>query len=367
MRRVFLEPTSVILQPVVPDSTSPRSAPGGRAWRPDAANLAANVAASLAAALRRVAARRAIHTVLLPVVVPTVALPAQAPQVQALQVQAPTSSALPLGADSGIGRMPTRTDAAGDTPTIASPPTSRSASPDTTRAGARAPARARAVVAVAHVAAGGVGLPLGVLDARLRTAGLPGAAAGAATLGSGAHVLLGRRLLLGASGHALLGHTREQAGWRTRVGGGYALGEIGVAAVRRPHLLLAATGGVGAARVTARVRPIAGGRFDSVVVAPRRGTELASHTALLHAGVLADHVVRGPGGPGAGTFRLGVRAGWVGGVGRSRWQADDASLAGGPALAPRGAYAQLAIGTPLGRRRDALLPALLPALPWVAR
>jgi hypothetical protein len=222
---------------------------------------------------------------------------------------------------------------------------------------------------VAYLTAGGLGLPLGVLDARLRAAGLPGAAAGAATVGSGAHVVVGRRLVVGAGGHVLLGRGAERAGWRTRVGGGYALGEVGVAAVAAPRRLVAVTGGLGAARVTTRVRPVAGGAFDSVVVAPRRGVELASHTLLLHAGLLADHAVRWRrSGTGRdGTLLVGLRAGWMGGAGRSRWRADEAALAGGPDVAPRGAYVRLTIGTPLGRRRDALLPALAPALPWLAR
>ncbi len=162
----------------------------------------------------------------------------------------------------------------------------------------------------------------------------------------------------------LLARGAERAGWRTRVGGGYALGEVGVAAVAAPRRLVAVTGGLGAARVTTRVRPVAGGRFDSVLVAPQRGVELASHTLLLHAGLLADHAVRWR---RDGTLLVGLRAGWMGGAGRSRWHADDAALAGGPDVAPRGAYVRLTLGTPLGRRRDALLPALAPALPWVAR
>jgi hypothetical protein len=237
---------------------------------------------------------------------------------------------------------------------------------DTSPPGATPPTRppAHPGFAVAYLTAGGLGLPMGALDARLRAAGLPGTAGGAATMGSGAHVVVGRRLVVGAGGQVLLGRTRERAGWRTRVGGGYALGEVGLAAVATPRRLVALTGGVGAARVTTHVRPVLGGRFDSVVVAPRRGVELTSHTLLIHTGLVADHAVRWR---RDATLRVGLRAGWMGGVGRSRWRADDATLAGGPEVAPRGAYARLTLGTPLGRRRDALLPALAPALPWVAR
>jgi hypothetical protein len=224
--------------------------------------------------------------------------------------------------------------------------------------------RTRVLPGAAYLAAGGNGLPLGTLDTRLRAAGLPGTAAGATTLGSGAYAVIARRLVIGASGHLLMAKQTEQAGWRTRVGGGYALGELGLAAVATPRTLLAVTGGLGASRVTAKVGPQAGGRFDSVAATPRRSLELGSHTVLAHAGLLADHAVRWRGGR---TVMLGLRAGWMGDVGESKWRADDAALVGGPTIAPRGAYARLTVGAPLGRRRDALLPALGPAIPWLAR
>jgi hypothetical protein len=106
-----------------------------------------------------------------------------------------------------------------------------------------APPRTRVLVGAAYLAAGGNGLPLGTLDTRLRAAGLPGTAAGATTLGSGAYAVVARRLVIGASGHVLMAKQTEQAGWRTRVGGGYALGELGLAAVATPRTLLAVTGG----------------------------------------------------------------------------------------------------------------------------
>jgi hypothetical protein len=219
-------------------------------------------------------------------------------------------------------------------------------------------------VGTAYLTAGGNGLPLGVLDTRLRAAGLPGAPTGAASVGSGAYAVVARRVVVGASGHVLMAGRSEHAGWQTRVGGGYALGELGIAAVATSRTLIAVTGGFGASRVTARIRPLAGGRFDSVAVAPRRSLELGSHTMLAHAGLMADHAVRWRGGR---TVVVGLRAGWMGDVGDSRWRADDAALSGGPTVAPRGAYARLTVGAPLGRRRDALLPALGPALPWLAR
>jgi hypothetical protein len=85
--------------------------------------------------------------------------------------------------------------------------------------------------------------------------------------------------------------------------------------------------------------------------------------------VLADQAVRWRRGGDRRdpVLLLGVRAGWVGGLGRSRWRADDAALTGGPDATPRGGYLRVTLGTPLGRRRDALLPALAPALPWAGR
>jgi hypothetical protein len=222
----------------------------------------------------------------------------------------------------------------------------------------------RPLVGAAYLTAGGSGLPLGALDTRLRAAGLPGTSAGARSLGSGAYAVLARRLVVGASGHVLLAGRTEHAGWQTRVGGGYALGEVGIAAVATSRTLLAVTGGLGASRVTAKMRPLAGGRFDSVAVSPRRSVELGSHTPLAHAGLMADHAVRWR---GKRTVVVGLRAGWMGNVGDSKWRADDAALVGGPTVAPRGAYARLTVGAPLGRRREALLPALGPALPWLTR
>jgi hypothetical protein len=112
------------------------------------------------------------------------------------------------------------------------------------------------------------------------------------------------------------------------------------------------------------VRPTAGGGFDSTLAAPGRALELSSYTPLAHAGLVADHLVRWRGG---WHLVLGLRAGYVGRLGDSRWRADDARVAGGPRVAPGGAYARLTVGAPIGRGRDALMPAVGSLLPWVTR
>jgi hypothetical protein len=216
------------------------------------------------------------------------------------------------------------------------------------------------VVGAAYLTVGGSGLPLGALDTRLRAAGLPGSPGGARSLGSGAYAVLARRLVVGASGHVLMAGRTEHAGWQTRVGGGYALGEVGIAAVATSRTLLAVTGGLGASRVTAKMRPLAGGRFDSVAVTPqaqpRAGQPHAARPRRHHGrprGALARAADR----------RRGAARRVDGTAGDSKWRADDAALVGGPNIAPRGAYARLTVGAPLGRRRDALLPALGPRDP----
>jgi hypothetical protein len=215
----------------------------------------------------------------------------------------------------------------------------------------------------AYVTLGGTGLPLAGLDARLRAGGLPGVSSGATTVGSGAYALVGR-VLVGASGHAVLARGTERGGWETRVRGGYALADVGVAAVATRRTLVAGVVGAGAGRVTAKVRPTAGGGFDSTLAAPGRALELSSYTPLAHAGLVADHLVRWRGDR---RFVLGVRVGYVGRLGDSRWRADDAGVGGGPRVAPHGAYARLTVGAPLGRARDAVMPAVGSLLPWVTR
>jgi hypothetical protein len=226
-----------------------------------------------------------------------------------------------------------------------------------------APGQAARRVGAGYVTLGGVGLPLGTLDARLRARGLPGVTSGATTFGSGAYTVVGRALL-GASGHALAASRGERNGWSTRVRGGYGLADVGVTALASRRSLVGVVVGAGASRITTKVRPLAGGGFDSTVRIPGRALELSSHTALVHVGVLADHAVRWGRG---GSVLVGARAGYVGRAGRSRWTADEASLTGGPPAAPGGAYVRLAVGAPLGRTRDAALPALGSLVPWVVR
>jgi hypothetical protein len=218
-------------------------------------------------------------------------------------------------------------------------------------------------VGAGYLTIGGVGLPLGTLDARLRARGLPSVTNGAATFGSGAYTIVGRAVL-GASGHAIGAGRTERDGWATQVRGGYGVLDLGVAALASPRSLVAVVAGAGGSRITTKVRPLAGGGFDSTVGAPGRALELSSRTALLHVGVLADRAVRWRRG---GTLLVGARAGYVARAGRSRWTADEASLSGGPSAAPGGAYVRLTVGTPLGRPRDAALPALGSLLPWVVR
>lgn len=214
---------------------------------------------------------------------------------------------------------------------------------------------------VAHLSFGAARLGSRGLNADLAAAGLPTLSDNALTIGGGASVIVGR-MLIGASGHSLVSPSDIARGYRVRAAGGYGLLDLGLVAHAGSRTMLAFLSGVGAAKLDLRIRDTARTSFDSVTSNPRRGADLSGHTALWHVGASYDVVVRGS---GKGSLVVGVRAGYLGRVGDSRWATDGDRVSGGPAAIVDGPYVRLTVGSVLPNRRAGVLPALGSVARWL--
>lgn len=214
---------------------------------------------------------------------------------------------------------------------------------------------------VAHVSFGSTRLGSRALNANLMAAGLPALSDNAATIGAGASVVLGR-MLIGASGNSLVSPGDVARGYRVRASGGYGMLDLGVVARAGTRTMLAVVGGAGAARLDLRIRDTARTSFDSVTSHPRRGADLSGHTALWHVGASYDVIVRGT---GTGSVIVGLRAGYLGRIGASRWHTDGDRVSGGPSALVDGPYVRLTVGSTLPNRRASVLPALGSIARWL--
>jgi hypothetical protein len=201
----------------------------------------------------------------------------------------------------------------------------------------------------------------GALNRQFAAAGLPSLPSDAAMLGGGASVMLGR-WIVGGQGHALVVGPDIAGGRRLRTAGGYGLVDLGVVAHASPRTRLSLIVGGGAGKLDLRVRDTARTSFDSLAQSPRRGVDVSAHTPLWHVGTSFEHAL---GTRTRGALVLGLRAGYVGRVGRSEWRTDGDPLDGGPSAMAHGPYVRLVVGSVLPNRRSAILPALGTAVRWL--
>jgi hypothetical protein len=237
---------------------------------------------------------------------------------------------------------------------LASPSVAQNASPDS--------ARARFSIGSAQTIAGMVHVTSSDLDRRLGAAGLPRAAASAATVGFGADLRAGR-LLVGASWQSMLTRNQSDASYRTRLSGDYALFDVGFAALQSDAFSIYPMVGVGATRLSLGVKERGDFTFDDGLDRPGREISMSGTSALMHAGVLVQRqFVRKSGS----RFALDVRAGITRSIGSQSWQSDENRVKDGP-TGVRGSYVRIGFSKPLRSRRDAALPMAVTVLQTALR
>lgn len=167
------------------------------------------------------------------------------------------------------------------------------------------------------------------------------------TLGGGGF-FVHNRFVIGGEGHGALGSSETTDGdeFRTSVGGGYGLLNVGYAAIAHRGLLVYPMIGVGGGGLMVDITERSTPDFDDVLDQPRRGVHLVQAQFLVSAGIGIDHVFRT--GISNRGFALGLRAGWMFAPIEGDWAFGRNDVADGPDSGFNGPYVRLSIGA--GRR-----------------
>ncbi len=197
---------------------------------------------------------------------------------------------------------------------------------------------------------GYVRLDAAALQARFTSAGIPGSASGALTVGLGVDIRSGR-ILLGAEGQSLLARSQSNATSRTRSSGNFGLLDLGVLAVSTKRLSIYPLVGVGIAHLSIDIVARGDFAFDDGLAHPARQIGLSNRAAMWNAGMLLEQRLQ----LGGMEYAVSVRAGIVRSAGTGRWESAESTVHDGPS-GVRGSDARVGFSRPLRRQRDAALP-----------
>ncbi len=202
------------------------------------------------------------------------------------------------------------------------------------------------------------------LNAALAAQGYPTLPRTVITYGGGAHLIAGR-LIVGGSGHSILSRTETNPSFTNKLSGGYGLLDVGAVVVTARRTTVFVVAGGGAGRLVSRIQAPGGFTFAGALTSPQRGVELRAHTYLYHVGVGIDQfAILSPSGP---HVNLGVRAGYIGRAGDTKWRTIDGDVTAAPNAAFTGAYVRVTVGRGLKHRVEAVIPAAAPVVPWLLR
>lgn len=214
-------------------------------------------------------------------------------------------------------------------------------------AGAQAPAPF--TFGSARAIGGMTSIDVDEVNARLSAAGLPRVAKNLATIGLGSDIRVGR-LMLGGGWQTMLGRDMESPTYKSRLFGNVALLDASWLVVKWSGTSVYPLAGIGASRTSIAIDRLSDFAFDDGLAHPDRGLQMNGTALLYHLGMGVERQVMV-----ARPLSLTARAGMMRNMGQQRWSAEQQHVTEGPRQY-RGGYAQIGIATPLGKRRDALVP-----------
>lgn len=194
---------------------------------------------------------------------------------------------------------------------------------------------------------GAAQLDVDEINAALTAAGYPAFEENFVSLG-GAGLASRNRLLIGGEGHAVFqsSETSADGQFRTSLGGGYGMFNVGYEVFRSDGLSIYPLLGIGGGGTSLRIGERAVVDFDDVLAQPRRGVQLTNASLLLGGALGADWLLGV--GTGRGGMVLSLRAGYNYAPLESDWSIDGTDVAGGPESTLSGFYVRLGFGG--GRR-----------------
>jgi hypothetical protein len=195
---------------------------------------------------------------------------------------------------------------------------------------------------------GAVAVDLKPLNDRLTGAGYGNKLPSLFPLVGGQGFGLFKHYLVGGSGAAFLSRSVDLPGnAEASATGAWGTFDFGYQLVRVSGFLLVPMVSLGGYGMSVSLSPKSAGSFDDTVRNPARSTTLTNKGGLGGISVLAKLIVLGH-QAGVGDARsglsLGLRVGGLYGIPFRNWQADGASVSGGPSFGLRGGYAALSLG-----------------------
>lgn len=186
-------------------------------------------------------------------------------------------------------------------------------------------------------------LDLDELNDRLVAAGYPEAEESFVTLGGGGYMMR-NRFLVGGEGHGALSTSGSTSAgqFRTTVGGGYGMFNVGYAVWAYGGTLVYPMVGVGGGGLLVNIEERSSPDFDDVLDDPRRGVNLSNSQFLVSVALGVDHVFGGFGNRGG--LGVGIRGGWIFAPVEGDWMFGRNDVAGGPDAGFTGPFVRVSIG-----------------------
>jgi hypothetical protein len=133
--------------------------------------------------------------------------------------------------------------------------------------------------------------------------------------------------------------------YRTRLGAGYAMFNLGLDVYRERGLAVQPKVGIGGGAIMLGITDRASPTFDQVLAQPGRGVQLSSGSMLLDASLgLTYRLQPRPTQRGSRALMLGARAGWTQSLLHSEWMRDHTDAPGGPTAGWGGPHFEFMIG-----------------------
>lgn len=216
---------------------------------------------------------------------------------------------------------------------------------DTTATADRARTWARGAV---HTRIGSAQFGRGALNDLLAAQSRPTFSNTVATIGVGSYARRGR-WLVGASVETAIPERHADGGWVTRLSGGIATLDAGIAAIDRPQAMLSVTLGLGARQSRLRLERQADFEFRDGLADPGRGVELNSVGGVAQLGIQWEWRLALRSGR---RFAVGAQGGVLQPIGAPATSAGESRVEGAPGQSA-GGFLRVGVGTPIKGGRDA--------------
>jgi hypothetical protein len=183
------------------------------------------------------------------------------------------------------------------------------------------------------------------LNSRLTDNGYTGLSDNFFTLGGGGHAIL-NRMIIGGEGQAMLGDRETGGTFKTSLGGGYGLFNLGyvvysTGSIRIYPLLGIGGGGVNLGIYEQGIAP----SFDEVLQDPRRNADLFTGGFLLSFAIGTEYFLKtGTDEEEESGWIFGIRAGYTLTPIQGDWHISETVVSAGPDLGITGPYLRIMIG-----------------------